>query len=79
MMGTMEIYQLQIPMDNYFTTQRDYHAPGSTTNLGSVILPDITANTAALNDFIFKYKGTEGQEYTYTAGTSTTTTTTTTQ
>ena len=79
MMGTMEIYQLQIPMDNYFTTQRDYHAPGSTTNLGSVILPDMTANTAALNDFIFKYKGTEGQEYTYTAGTSTTTTTTTTQ
>ena len=74
MMGTMEIYQLQIPMDGYFTTQTNYQAPGSATNLGSVILPDITTNTAALNDFIFKYKGTEGQEYTYTAGGTTTTT-----
>ena len=65
MMGTMEIYQLQIPMDGYFTTQANYQAPGSTTNLGSVILPDMTTNTAALKDFIFKYKGTPGQEYTY--------------
>ena len=69
MMGTMEIYQLQIPMDGYFTTQENYVAPGTSSNLGSVILPDIATNSDALNDFIFKYQGKSGEEYSYRSGT----------
>lgn len=70
MMGTTDIYQLQIPVDGYYTNNPDY---GS---LGDVLLPDIAANSEALNQFIFDYKGTPGQEFTYTpSGTVTGTTT----
>lgn len=72
MMGTTEIYQLQIPVEGYYTSEEDY---GS---LGSVLLPDIAANSEALHEFLFEYKGVAGEEYKYTpagaAGSSDTTT-----
>ena len=69
MMGTTEIYQLQIPMEGYFTNNPSY---GS---LGDVLLPDITANSEALNQFIFEYKGSPDQEFSYTPSGTTTSST----
>ncbi len=59
-MGTTTIHQLQIPMEGYYTTDDHY------CNLGSVLLPDLTSNSAVLNDFIFTYDGSE-EQYTYTS------------
>lgn len=59
MMGTTDIYQLQIPMDGYYTNDPDYGT------LGDVLIPDLTANERALNQFIFDYIGRPGEEFTY--------------
>lgn len=59
LMGTTDIYQLQIPMEGYYTNDHNYGT------LGDVLLPDLAANSEALNQFIFEYKGTPGQEFTY--------------
>ena len=59
LMGTTEIYQLQIPVEGYYTNDPSY---GS---LGDVLLPDLAANSEALKQFIFDYKGTPGEEFTY--------------
>lgn len=65
-MGTTDIYQLQIPMENYYVNDKSYGT------LGDVLLPDIPNNSAALNDFIFEYDG-SGEEYEYQpAGTAST-------
>lgn len=59
MMGTTDIYQLQIPMDGYYTNDPDYGT------LGDVLIPDLSANEEAINQFIFDYTGTPGEEFTY--------------
>ena len=60
LMGTTDIYQLQIPVEGYYSNDHDYGT------LGDVLLPDLAANSEALNQFIFDYKGAEGEEFTYT-------------
>ena len=62
MMGSTEIYQLQIPMNGYYTSEDSYG------RLGSVLLPDIEANAEALHQFIFEYKGSQKKEFVYAPG-----------
>lgn len=62
-MGTTEIYQLQIPLEGYYTSDPDYYV--GSQKLGSVLLPDIPANSDALNQFIFKYNGRKDGEFSY--------------
>jgi LCP family protein required for cell wall assembly len=57
MMGSTDIYQLQIPIDGYFTD--DYY------NGMRVLIPDLTANSNALSQFIFDYDGKAGEEFSY--------------
>ncbi len=65
MMGTTDIYQLQIPMEGYYTSERSYYSEGR--DLGSVLIPDLEANAEALGQFLFDFQGQDGQEFTYTS------------
>lgn len=67
MMGSTEIYQLQIPMNGYYTDERSYYS-SSYGNLTYVLLPDIEANKEALHQFIFDYKGSKNKEFEYASG-----------
>ncbi len=79
MMGTTDIYQLQIPVEGYYENNHHYTTPAG-SYLGDVLLPNLPANAEALNQFIFKYKGSAENEFKYqpSAGTTTTSTTDTT-
>lgn len=48
-LGTTEIDQLRIPIDNSFTQDR--------INKMAVLIPDMQANTKALQDFIYEFDG----------------------
>lgn len=54
-LGTTEIDQMRIPIDNSFTQKR--------INKMAVLIPDMEMNTAALNDFIFNYDGENLEEF----------------
>lgn len=49
LLGTTEIDQMRIPVDNSYTQNRIRNM--------AVLIPDLTINTQALNDFIFNYDG----------------------
>ncbi|ROR27533.1 LytR family transcriptional attenuator [Mobilisporobacter senegalensis] len=51
MLGTTEIDQMRIPVDNSFSQARIRNM--------AVLIPDIAINTQELNDFIFNYDGKE--------------------
>lgn len=68
MMGSTEIYQLQIPMEGYYTNNPSYGA------LGDVLVPDIESNKEALYQFLFEYKGSKNKEFVYAPGGVTATT-----
>jgi LCP family protein required for cell wall assembly len=57
MMGTTQIYQLQIPLEGYYTD--DYY------NSMLVLIPDLTANANALSQFLFDYNGNSGEDFSY--------------
>lgn len=49
MLGTTQIDQMRIPVDNSYTQNR--------IRKMAVLIPDMTINTQALNDFVFNYDG----------------------
>jgi len=51
MLGTTEIDQMRIPVDNSYTQDRIRNM--------AVLIPDMEVNVKALNDFIFNYNGEE--------------------
>lgn len=65
MMGTTDIYQLQIPVQGYFDAPEEDYISAQGRNLGSVLLINKEANAEALDQFIFDFKGTKGQEFVY--------------
>ena len=53
-LGTTEIDQMRIPVDNSFTQKR--------IRKMAVLIPDMAVNTQELNDFIFQYDGKENTD-----------------
>ncbi|MDO4166761.1 MAG: LCP family protein [Eubacteriales bacterium] len=74
-MGTMEIKQFRIPMDNYYYDDRNNEFPDAqgwslVPTTGNTHSYDPAANAEALKQFIFDYNGKEEFHYSGSSGTS---------